>query len=177
MSPEPRKRRAAISEYSARERVNLALQKESVALALEVAGIPKDEILRWSPPEEKRVSFLDGLPGARVREDVMLLTDFSALPGFSAMESATHIGAKTFVSSVDANVKVTVVMANRLPLEMQTGVDLIYFNERYRSFVLVQYKAMEEREKESEFRWKNGDQFIDEIQRMGNPPISNGVHS
>jgi len=38
-----------------------------------------------------------------------------------------------------------VIMANRLPLEEQTGADLIYFNEAYSAFVLVQYKAMEKR--------------------------------
>ena len=57
-------------------------------------------------------------------------------------------------------------MANRQPLEQQTGADLIYFNETYRSFVMVQYKAMEKRDEETEFRWRAKDQFCDEIARM-----------
>ena len=57
-------------------------------------------------------------------------------------------------------------MANRLPLEQQTGADLIYFNEAYRSFVMVQYKAMEKRDEETEFRWQAKDQFSDELDRM-----------
>ena len=57
-------------------------------------------------------------------------------------------------------------MANRLPLEEQTGADLIYFNETYRSFVMVRYKAMETRGEATEFRWQANDQFTDEIDRM-----------
>jgi len=59
-----------------------------------------------------------------------------------------------------------VIMANRLPLEQQTGADLIYFNGAYRSFVMVQYKAMEKRSDETEFRWQAKDKFCDEIARM-----------
>ena len=60
----------------------------------------------------------------------------------------------------------TVVMANRLPLEQQTGADLIYFNETYYSMVMVQYKAMEHGTHRAEFRWQHGDQFTREIKRM-----------
>jgi hypothetical protein len=57
-------------------------------------------------------------------------------------------------------------MANRLALEEQTGTDLIYYNEKFRSFVLVQYKAFKKRNKTHEFRWTTGDQFEDELRRM-----------
>ncbi len=57
-------------------------------------------------------------------------------------------------------------MANRTPLEEQTGADLIYYNETYGAFVLVQYKAMEKAKDGAEFRWRDGDQFTQEIERM-----------
>lgn len=57
-------------------------------------------------------------------------------------------------------------MANRLPLEQRTGADLIYFNEAYRCFVMVQYKAMEKGNDGPEFRWQSGDQFVQEIARI-----------
>jgi hypothetical protein len=57
-------------------------------------------------------------------------------------------------------------MANRLPLEEQTGADLIYYNETFRSFILVQYKAMEEGSHGPEFRWQLNDHLADEINRM-----------
>ena len=96
----------------------------------------------------------------------MLLKDFSTLPGFDAVDETTHYGSRVFEDPDDPSIRLTVVMANRLPLEQQTGADLIYFNEAYRCFVMVQYKAMEQGAKEPEFRWKDGDQFMKEIQRM-----------
>lgn len=106
------------------------------------------------------------LGAAKVREDVMLHADLASLPGFAAIREAPHVAVRTFQSETNSAVRVTVVMANRLPLEEQTGADLIYFNETYRSFVLVQYKALEKVEKEHEFRWAAGDQFSSEIARM-----------
>jgi hypothetical protein len=156
----------AIAGLGDRERQNLAFQKETLASALQIAGVGTQEILEWSPSSVERTSFLDGLPGARVREDVMLSADFSSLPGFVAIQDMPYVAARTFESESDPSVRVTVIMANRLPLEEQTGADLIYFNETYRSFVMVQYKALEKGDEEAEFRWADGDQFASEIQRM-----------
>ena len=161
------KRRAeALRRLEPRARKNLAYQKETLGLALEIAGMSRDDLLAWTPAEASQQSFLDGLPGAQVREDAMLLSDFSTVPGFEAMGETTHYGSKVFASEEDPSKRLTVIMANRLPLEQQTGADLIYFNEAYRSFVMVQYKAMEKREDEVEFRWQAKDQFCDEVQRM-----------
>jgi hypothetical protein len=86
----------------------------------------------------------------------MLATDFSVLPGFEAIR--THpFAAREFRSSDDPSLRLTVIMANRLPLEEQTGADLIYYNETFRSFILVQYKAMEEGSHGPEFRWQLND--------------------
>ena len=59
----------------------------------------------------------------------MLLADFSTVPGFEAMGDVTHYGSKVFEKAGNPGVRLTVIMANRLPLEQQTGADLIYFNE------------------------------------------------
>lgn len=66
--------------------------------------------------------------------------------------------------------RLTVFFANRLPLEEQTGTDLIYFNETYQSFVMVHYKAMEREEglngvPQAVFRLPNA-QLGEEITRM-----------
>jgi hypothetical protein len=159
-------RRKLIGDLSTDERENLALQKESLGIALEIAGLPRDELLHWTPTGDERQSFLDGLPEARVREDVMLLRDFSNVPGFKAIAEASHIGAKTFANEDDPQNRLTVIMANRLPLEQQTGADLIYYNEQFKAFVMVQYKAMEGDVDNLAFRWKAGDQFDHEVGRM-----------
>ena len=162
LSKEP----AAWSRLSSEAQFNLALQKESLALALKLADIQPDELAKWDLSEEPQQSFLEGLPGTYAREDTMLLRDFSMLPGFDAIDETTHYGTKVFESTRDPPTRVTIIMANRQPLEQQTGADLIYFNETYRSFTMVQYKAMERGHNGPEFRWRPGDQFTKEIERM-----------
>jgi hypothetical protein len=100
-----------------------------------------------------------------VREDAAIISDFAALPGFDAIGNLPF-AAKVFQKTSFPSVRLTVVMANRLPLEEQTGADLIYYNETYRSFVLVQYKSMNRGAKGPEFRWQENDQLADEIARM-----------
>lgn len=160
------RRRKAIGNLKPRAAENLALQKESLGIALEICGISRDALLEWQAPVTSQQSFLDGLSGAQVREDVMLLKDFSTIPGFDLGGEVTHYGAKVFEDPRNPSIRLTVIMANRLPLEQQTGVDLIYFNEAYRSFVMVQYKAMDKGTVHAEFRWKKGDQFDQEVARM-----------
>ena len=143
------RRAMAVRRLGPRARENLAYQKEALGLALGIAGLPKDELLAWQPSDGEQRSFLDGLPGAQVREDAMLLSDFSTFPEFQPMGEVTHYGSRVFSSEQDPSVRLTVTMANRLPLEQQTGADLIYFNEAYRSFVMVQYKAMVKRDDET----------------------------
>ena len=160
------RRRLALGRLENGAKENLAFQKETLGIALEISGISKDELLAWQPVGGSQQSFLDGLPGAQVREDAMLLADFSTVPGFEAIDEVTHYGSKVFEKTESPAVRLTVIMANRLPLEQQTGSDLIYFNEAYRSFVMVQYKAMEKGKDQAVFRWQAGDQFVQEIERM-----------
>ncbi len=145
--------------------MNFAIQKETVATALEIAQIGTEQLLAWTPVDGEQRSFLQGLPQAYVREDAMLLADFSTVPGFEAI-SNLPFAAKVFQDPRNPDIRLTVVMANRLPLEEQTGADLIYYNETYRSFVMVQYKAMEKGSDGPEFRWQPKDQLADEIARM-----------
>ena len=130
----------AMARLSDRARDALAQQKESVGLALKIAGLDLRQLLAWSPPSHGTVaSFLDGLPEARVREDAMVAHDLDQVPGFEVIKSY-QFAARVFAKD---GMRLTVMLANKLPLEQQFGTDLIYFNETYRSFVMVQYKAME----------------------------------
>jgi hypothetical protein len=155
-----------INRLSPRARENLAHQKEAVLTALSIAGIGREEVQEWSPPDGTPVSFLDGLPTARLREDPMVVHDLMHLPGFDVLKTYPY-NAAVFESDSE---RLTVILANRLPLEEQTGTDLIYFNETYQSFVMVQYKAMEREDDENGvghavFRLPNA-QLAAEIARM-----------
>jgi hypothetical protein len=90
-------RARAIRGLTLEERQNLAVQKDSLGLALAMAGVPRTEMLSWSPTLGKPSSFLQGLPGARVREDVMILKDFTSLPGFEAIRPEGYrLGSNPF---------------------------------------------------------------------------------
>jgi len=157
-----------IRRLSERARDNLAQQKEALLTALSIAGISRDPVQEWTPSDETPVSFLDGLPSVRLREDPMVVHDLQNLPGFEVIKTYPY-GAAVFESEATSE-RLTVILANRLPLEEQTGTDLIYFNETYQSFVMVQYKAMEREDRrdgpaEAIYRLPNA-QLKEEIDRM-----------
>jgi hypothetical protein len=151
-----------IQNLPSRVRDTLAEQKEAVGTALTIAGIDRDEMQGWDVNENgTTTSFLDGLEQVRLREDPMVVNDLNNLPGYEAIKSTPHAS----VVFENTQSKLTVVLANRLPLEKQLGVDLIYYNETFSCFLMVQYKAMEEEGEEVVYRFPN-DQLSEEIDRM-----------
>lgn len=151
-----------IQNLPSRVRETLAVQKEAVATALTIAGINRDEMQGWDVTDNgTTASFLDGLEQVRLREDPMVINDMNTLPGYEAIKHTTH----TSVVFENSQSKLTVVLANRLPLEKQLGVDLIYYNETFSCFLMVQYKAMEEEGDETVYRFPNK-QLSEELYRM-----------
>ena len=138
-------RESRIRRLPEETRDKLAFQKETVATALAFAGIDKHVLEDWIPPPDESgtyidaPSFLDGLPYARMREDPMIEHDMRQVPGFEYVRSM-QFGAAVFEKD---NTRLTVINANRSAIEGQFGADLVYFNETYQSFVMIQYKAME----------------------------------
>ena len=62
----------------------------------------------------------------------------------------------------------TILNCNRQPLERTLGVDLIYYNHRFDSFVLVQYKRMTESDRGAEYRPESDKGHEKELERMIN---------
>lgn len=169
---------------------NLALQKEAVATALSIARIPRDELTGWdydegtepTPGAGRFPSFISGLPKVRLREDQIVAHDLTTFPGYQALANA-DVAATAFSNGTH---ELTVILANRLPLEVQTGADLIYYNRTFRCFLMVQYKAMElEREaddldehilvEEAIYRFPD-DQLTEELERMDELLDAFGYH-
>lgn len=154
-----------IARLSPEVRDALAEQKDAVATALNFAGIDRAPLADWSPPDDDKppLSYLDGLDGERGHEDRMVFSDLLKMPGFDQIRDF----AKGSIVFENDQTRLTVTIANHFKLEEQLGVDLIYFNERYRSFVMVQYKVMEQDSADSEaiFRIPN-DRLAREIDRM-----------
>ena len=127
-----------------------------------IAGINRDELHGWGlSKNSKPTSFLDGLERVRMREDQMIINDLESLPGYEAFKLTTS----NYVTFENDKSKLTVVLANRLPLEQQLGVDLIYYNETFSCFLMIQYKAMEKEKFDSVYRFPN-EQLTEEINRM-----------
>jgi hypothetical protein len=170
LSPESRpvldrfsaERQAMLDALPRSTRHSLALQKDSVATALALADMDRAAIQAWDPGRAAAVeSFLDGLPSAVAREDAVLMADMMHVPGFDLVRSMPY-GAAVFANDRS---RLSVVLTNHQPLEQRLGADLIYFNETYRAFAIVQYKMMEDRGSGAFFALPNS-QLQTEIARM-----------
>ncbi|MGZ2376668.1 hypothetical protein ACVI3U_004634 [Sinorhizobium medicae] len=151
-------------DRSAREA--LGAQKESVATAMLLAGIDRSPLREWVLlDDETPKSFLDGLSQSRQREDEMIIRDMSEVPGYEFIRRVPNASAALFHDG-ETGSRLTVILANRLPLEEQTGTDLIYYNETFKSFILVQYKAMESDQKEGAIFRLPEKNLSEEIERM-----------
>lgn len=151
-----------IEKLPASVRQALAEQKEALLTAMAIANIDRSGIEGWDYREKAGpTSFLAGLPNVRLREDQVVINDLAIFPGHEKIDSMIH-GATVFQGERS---RLTVVLANRLPLEQQTGADLIYYNETFRSFLFVQYKMMEKEARDHVFRFPN-QQLTEEIDRM-----------
>jgi hypothetical protein len=155
-------RRIRIESLTASEKKSLAEQKEAVLTAMNIAGIDRISTQGWDYHEgESPSSFLDGIPQVKLREDSMIINDLTNIPGFNLIKT-TKYSASIFKNN---KTRLTVLLSNRLPLEELLGTDLIYFNEDFKCFILVQYKVMEKEKERFLFRLPNL-QFSEEVERM-----------
>ena len=151
-----------IEQRTVQTKRSLAEQKEAVLTAMNIAGIDRHEAQGWDYNEgEKPKSFLDGIKEVRLREDSMIINDLENIPGFKLIKT-TKYSSSVFENK---NTRLTVLLANRLPLEELLGTDLIYYNEDHKCFVMVQYKVMEKENEKFAFRVPNN-QLSEEIERM-----------
>lgn len=103
-------------------------------------------------------SFLDGISDRYFQEESTIQHDLFSWEG----RPDEHLsGVSVFEQG---RRRLEVIYANRNALEKTLGVDLIYFNETYNSFVLVQYKLMYERG--DEFIYRPDEQLSKELERM-----------
>lgn len=122
--------------------LDAAGERDALGLSLDIFGVNRAEILRrWSPAKGLGESFLRGLKEYKSYEDDVISYDLHNLPGWSAI-SEDITGVVEFENQ--SGEKLTVINANRKPLEKATGIDLIYFHRKYEAFTCVQYKMMDQ---------------------------------
>jgi hypothetical protein len=145
-------------------RENWTLQRDAVVTAMEIARIPRDnlEVPPQPPPDipGDTNSIFDGIGEIRGLEDILVLHDLNGMEGWEPVRAHKY-PMKTFENGDSV---LTVVLGNKLPLERQLGVDLIYINETLPSVVFVQYKVM--RGADGEEGYRPDDQMEKEIRRM-----------
>lgn len=106
--------------------------------------------------------FLRRLETVAVREDAQINHDQITFPGME-VAYASAVGSVLLRGNGQY---LTILNCNRQPLEQTLGVDLIYYNHRFDSFVLVQYKRMTEGDHGAEYRPQNDHNHQKELARM-----------
>lgn len=142
-------------------------ERDAVVTSLETfGGTPfRKEILRGTQPSASSTpSFLQRLSHYDIREDVQINFDGITFPGFN-IARAEIFGAVQVVNS--SGQQLTILNCNRQSLEQTLGVDLIYYNHLYQSFVLVQYKRLvSEAGSSPVYRPDSDRNYAGELQRM-----------
>ncbi len=143
---------------------NLASQKDALFSALHLAGLSEVMPPAWVMPPGPVKRYSDGLPKTRkIDEATMLRNDFIQFPGLAPVMEG-FVGDQMKFSSGSINLHV--YWADKNSLELQTGTDLIYYNETFQSFVMVQYKAMSKDQADNPIFRLSDPQKAIEISRM-----------
>ncbi|MCU7730914.1 hypothetical protein ODJ79_44980 [Actinoplanes sp. KI2] len=116
----------------------LSQERDGTGLILSVAGYDRGVLRSWSEPPAE-VPFLGGIPDERpALEDHLINHDVERFSNWLPA-STESVAWRAFT---DGQSRLFVMNANRTAVENTLGVDVVYFNERRSSFVLVQYKKM-----------------------------------
>lgn len=154
--------RNALTALPEKQQFRIQQERDAAFTAMLIAGMDRKVHLReQQEPIAGDRWFLNFVAETRLREDAMLTNDLGSFPGFRTIKK--HVsGAVRFEQN---GVRLTVVLVNRQPLEELTGTDLIYYNETFNSFVMVQYKALEHDRDDHVFRLPN-EGLAEEVSRM-----------
>ncbi len=146
-----------LEEVTSTAATNYSHQLDGLKLGLEIAGFDRATALEKLPhpdqPDDLQLAAL--LEDQIVYNDVFQFLDWPSVPavvsGAVFKEPATGRMLRTF-------------LANKLPIETQTGADVIYYLKELNAFVLVQYKrcVMEG----DVLRYRPDDQLAKEVVRM-----------
>src|SRR5690606_32260396 len=147
-----------------------AIEKDALGLCLDIFGVDRSSVFsRWSRNGGNLGnSFLNGLKDFTVYEDDVIAHDLHKFPGFNVLKTfAPEVITGVVEFESESGDRLTVINANRKPAEKAMGVDLIYFHRRFESFIMVQYKMMDQRTEENDNYYNpNHRSHNDEIERL-----------
>lgn len=142
-----------------RDALGLALQIFAPQLSASVLSSTAPTVNSTAAPD---APFLLALQSSDLPEDLGIAHDARVFDGW-VPSGVPVVGATRFERDAQA---LTVANVNRTRIENVLGVDLLYFQEEYRSFVFVQYKRMTRDHGRPPFYRPVGASYESEYQRM-----------
>ncbi|MCG3175187.1 MAG: hypothetical protein MOGMAGMI_00109 [Candidatus Omnitrophica bacterium] len=151
---------------SSRGLETLVQQRDAVGVALDIFDptqrCRKDVVSNWTmPPGDMGRSFLDGLGKVRCIEDNLISSDANA---FGRSDSTRNMVGGVIIAV--GGRKLETFNVNRTAIEQSLGVDLIYWNEAFQSWVLVQYKIAEDDTETRGKHYRPDAGFREQLSRM-----------
>jgi hypothetical protein len=179
----PKLRRISSAEWEQFDAIKTAmaafgLSKSDSPVKVEVP-VDSDSTLNYLDSNEDQLVHVDSPEDesdhAHVLEDNVIAKDASVIPGFELIEK--HMTGKAVFSN--RNERLEVYTANKGPLEIMLGVDLIYINESVGNTVMVQYKMLERHVDPvtgtGDWGFRPNNQFELEVARMKLPTLNGTI--
>ena len=116
-----------------------ALGKDAVRGGLRIGGYPTDRLDEWELPLDVEDTVLAGIKPGDYESD-LIDHDSRAFPGW-VPQRTNRVGVRVFA---DGSRRMEITSINALPQEGRLGVDLVYYHRNSQSFILVQYKRLED---------------------------------
>lgn len=153
---------------TAHRRQLLLEQRDALALGLEAAGLDsKAALKKWEDPSGD-APFMLGLSESATSEAALIRHDLNHLDEWTNLGGAIH-DVIEFRDPRDDHRKVTVIYADKEPLEEQLGTDLVYYRHNNPGYVAVQYKRLKSEPTKGDplkSVYRPDDQMKEEIERM-----------
>ncbi|MFO0834728.1 MAG: hypothetical protein U0638_07145 [Phycisphaerales bacterium] len=111
--------------------------RDALGVALDASGIGRAGAFVDVAAENLDLANLSKGLNQAIREDQIVSRDASRLPGFILERDVMDA-----FSLRRGDNRLDVFVANKAPLEVATGADLVYFNHKYKSITFVQYKML-----------------------------------
>jgi hypothetical protein len=115
-------------------------QRDAVGICLEIGGLDRKSILRSVVTDrvDEANSILDLLDNEPLQEQDAIRHDQDIFKGLLSKSMCS----REFTN--DHNRSVRIHVYDKKPIETALGIDLLIFQNSYRSFILIQYKMMSE---------------------------------
>ena len=149
-------------------------EKDAIGLCLRIAGINNrfNDMALWDTETATTPDFLEGADNVSMREDQMIINDFTCFGDWSIIDEYKNNVA---VFSDGSN-RISIMNVNRTPLEETLGVDLFYHNQLSQNYIFVQYKRMVKYDNGSyRYYTKSDSNFKKDLDRMADIEKSLGV--